>query len=70
MNPVAEEWIVKAEGDYASALREFRARKNPNYDSARYPGESATRGEAKQAVQAATRLRQQFQSVLKTNRTE
>ena len=34
MNPVAEEWIVKAEGDYASALREFRARKNPNYDSA------------------------------------
>lgn len=28
------EWIEKAEGDYYSALREYRARKNPNYDSA------------------------------------
>jgi HEPN domain-containing protein len=28
------EWIGKAEGDYFSALREYRARKNANYDSA------------------------------------
>jgi len=32
MNRPAKEWIVKAEGDYATALRELRARKNPNYD--------------------------------------
>jgi HEPN domain-containing protein len=34
MNPLVAEWVQKAEGDYASALRDFRARKNPNYDSA------------------------------------
>lgn len=34
MNPLLAEWVEKAEGDYASALREVRARKNPNYDSA------------------------------------
>jgi HEPN domain-containing protein len=34
MSPLVREWVTKAEGDYASALREVRARKNPNYDSA------------------------------------
>jgi len=34
MKKVVKEWILKAEGDYASALREYRARKNTNYDSA------------------------------------
>ena len=34
MRPVTEEWIAKAEGDFASAYREYRARKTPNYDSA------------------------------------
>ncbi|MGW8256832.1 MAG: HEPN domain-containing protein [Thermoguttaceae bacterium] len=34
MNPLALQWIVKAEGDFTSAQREYRARKNPNYDSA------------------------------------
>jgi len=34
MNPLVAEWIAKAEGDFVSALREFRARKQPNYDSA------------------------------------
>ncbi len=34
MSDLYLEWIEKAEGDYHSALREYRARKNPNYDSA------------------------------------
>ena len=34
MNPIATEWISKAEGDFYSAQRELRARKHPNYDSA------------------------------------
>lgn len=34
MNPLTEEWIGKAEGDFVSAQREYRARKAPNYDSA------------------------------------
>ena len=33
MNKLVSEWIRKAEGDYYSALRECRARNNPNYDA-------------------------------------
>ena len=33
MNPITKEWIFKAEGDFNSAQRELRARKNPNYDA-------------------------------------
>ena len=34
MTPLTREWIEKAEGDLASAGREMRARRQPNYDSA------------------------------------
>jgi HEPN domain-containing protein len=34
MQPAAREWVSIAEGDFATAQRELRARKNPNYDSA------------------------------------
>ena len=34
MNPLTLEWVEKAEGDFATAGRELRARKNPNYDAA------------------------------------
>jgi HEPN domain-containing protein len=34
MNPLTQKWVSKAEGDFASAGRELRARKDPNYDSA------------------------------------
>lgn len=34
MSNLASEWIEKAEGDYHTALREYRARKFPNYDAA------------------------------------
>ena len=34
MNPLTLEWIQKAEGDFATAGRELRARKDPNYDAA------------------------------------
>ena len=32
-NPATAEWITKAEGDFATAGRELRARKSPNYDA-------------------------------------
>jgi len=32
MKPTTLEWIAKAEGDFATVLRESRVRKNPNYD--------------------------------------
>lgn len=34
MKPITKEWIGKAEGDWASARREARARKHPNHDAA------------------------------------
>ena len=34
MNPLTREWIEKAEGDFHTAGRELRARKNPNYEAA------------------------------------
>ena len=32
MKPTTAEWIAKAEADFATAQRESRVRKNPNYD--------------------------------------
>ncbi|MCX6360602.1 MAG: HEPN domain-containing protein [Armatimonadetes bacterium] len=34
MKPIAAEWIEKAEGDFAMACREMRARRCPSYDGA------------------------------------
>jgi HEPN domain-containing protein len=34
MQPLTAEWIVKAEADLATARRELRARRAPNYDAA------------------------------------
>lgn len=33
MNPAVAEWVSKAEGDFATAGRELRARKSPNFDA-------------------------------------
>lgn len=34
MKPSTREWVDKAEADFATALRELRARRQPNYDAA------------------------------------
>jgi HEPN domain-containing protein len=34
MQPLTQEWLNKTEGDFATAQRELRARKTPNYDAA------------------------------------
>ena len=34
MKPATREWIEKAEADFVSAVREYRARKQPNFDAA------------------------------------
>jgi HEPN domain-containing protein len=33
MKPLTSEWVEKAEGDFATAGREIRARKTPNFDA-------------------------------------
>jgi HEPN domain-containing protein len=127
MKPLTHEWIEKAEGDFATASREMRARKSPNYDAAcfhaqqcvekyfkallqenaipfgkthhlislleliigvepsieilrphlqslnsysvsvRYPGESADKTMAREALRIATILRAQFRQKLRLN---
>lgn len=34
MKTSVKEWVAKSDGDHTSAMREYRARKRPNYDSA------------------------------------
>ena len=33
MTPLVSEWVEKAEGDWRTVLREYRARLDPNYDA-------------------------------------
>ena len=33
MNPLVLEWVQKAEADFQTAQREYRVRKDPNYDA-------------------------------------
>jgi HEPN domain-containing protein len=33
MNPLTQEWVDKAEGDFATAKREFEATFEPNFDA-------------------------------------
>ena len=42
MKPITLEWIEKAEGDWASAQREYRARQRPNYDAACFHAQQCT----------------------------
>jgi HEPN domain-containing protein len=41
MNELTTEWIAKAEGDYATATRELRARRSPNYDAVCFHAQQA-----------------------------
>jgi len=41
MTPLAAEWVEKAEGDYATAGRERRARQSPNYDAVCFHAQQA-----------------------------
>lgn len=53
MNPLTQEWVDKAEGDFASAGREVRARKNPNYDSACFHAQQCVEKYFKACLQEA-----------------
>lgn len=52
MNPLVAEWIEKAEGDFDTALREYRARKRPNYDSACFHSQQCIEKYLKAILQA------------------
>jgi HEPN domain-containing protein len=53
MQPLTLEWIEKAEGDFATAQREVRARKQPNYDSACFHAQQCAEKYLKARLQEA-----------------
>ncbi len=54
MQPLTAEWVAKAEGDYATALRELRARKSPNYDAACFHAQQCAEKYLKARLQEET----------------
>ena len=55
MKPLTREWIAKAEGDYITATREFRARKAPNYDACCFHAQQCVEKYLKARLQEADR---------------
>ena len=53
MKPLTLEWVQKAEGDFASAQRELRARKSPNYDAACFHAQQCVEKYLKARLQEA-----------------
>ena len=51
MNPLTLEWVDKAEGDYLTANREYRARKAPNYDAVCFHAQQTAEKYLKAALQ-------------------
>lgn len=53
MKALAREWIKKAEGDFNSCLREVRARRHPNHDSACFHAQQCAEKHLKARLQEA-----------------
>ncbi len=53
MQPLTTEWMQKAEGDLATAYRELRARKSPNYDAACFHAQQGAEKYLKALLQEA-----------------
>jgi len=53
MKPLAREWVAKAEGDFATARRELRARKLPNFDAACFHAQQCAEKYLKALLQEA-----------------
>ena len=51
MNPLTLEWIEKAEGDFATAMREFAVTEKPNYDAVCYHAQQSAEKYLKAALQ-------------------
>ena len=51
MNPLTHEWVGKAEGDFLTASREYRARKSPNYDAVCFHSQQASEKYLKAVLQ-------------------
>jgi len=56
MNPLTVEWIDKASADLATAGREMRARKDPNYDAVCFHAQQCAEKLLKAALTETERL--------------
>lgn len=56
MKPITQEWIEKAEGDWATLMRENRVRKNPNYDAVCFHAQQCAEKYLKSILQEASIL--------------
>ncbi|MBN2549260.1 MAG: HEPN domain-containing protein [Anaerolineales bacterium] len=54
MNPLTLEWVEKAEGDFLTAGREYRARKAPNYDAVCFHAQQAAEKYMKAVLQESS----------------
>ncbi len=54
MKPLTQEWVDKAEGDWAALGREMRARKSPNYDDACFHSQQCAEKYLKARLQEAS----------------
>src|SRR5713226_7512100 len=53
MKPLTREWVEKAEGDFATAGRELRVRKAPNYDAVCFHSQQCAEKYLKACLQEA-----------------
>lgn len=53
MQPLGSEWVRKAEGDYATAERELRARKAPHFDAPCFHAQQCAEKNLKACLQEA-----------------
>ena len=53
MLPITQEWVAKAEGDWGSAGRDYRARTSPNFDGACYHAQQCAEKYLKARLQEA-----------------
>lgn len=53
MQPLTQEWVDKAEGDFATATREMRARQAPNYDAVCFHAQQCAEKYLKACLQEA-----------------
>jgi HEPN domain-containing protein len=53
MKAATGEWLQKAEGDYGSMLRDYRARKSPNYDGCCFHAQQCVEKSLKARLQEA-----------------
>ncbi len=53
MKAITQEWINKAEGDWTTLMREYRARKSPNYDAACFHAQQCAEKYLKSRLQEA-----------------